>query len=169
MARTPRDRRCFQDYVHGNVCFGCGTANSSGLQICSEWDGDDAVCVWQPRSEHQGWPGLTCGGIIATLIDCHCMATAMATAYRNENRNLMSHPVYRFATGALQIRYLKPTPVDAPLTLRARVTDVKDQRKYTLHCDLFARDARCVQAEVVAFLVYRSDRPGEAADAFGSG
>jgi acyl-coenzyme A thioesterase PaaI-like protein len=162
-----RSSACFQHYMPGNVCFGCGTANPRGLQICSVWEGDDAVCVWQPAPEHQGWTGLTCGGVIATLVDCHCMATAMATACRNENRALGSDPQYRFATGMLQIRYLKPTPADAPLTLRARVTAVKDQRKYTLHCDLYARDARCVEADVIAFLVYRSDRPGEAGDGFG--
>lgn len=146
----------FQKYMPGDVCFGCGHSNPDGLQIKSYWDGDDCVCVWQPEKKHQGWPDITCGGIIATLIDCHCMASAMATAIRNENRPLGSEPEYRFATGTLLIKYLKPTPMASPLTLRAKVTHIKDERIYTLHCDLFAENQKTVEADVTAFLVYSS-------------
>ena len=142
----------------GDVCFGCGQNNEQGLQIKSCWKDDQCVCVWHPDKRHQGWPGLTCGGIVATLIDCHCMASAMATAVRNENRELGSEPEYRFATGTLHIKYLKPTPISSPLTLKANVVDIKDHRIYTLHCDLFAENEKTVEAEVSAFLVYRSDR-----------
>ena len=76
---------------------------------------------------HQGWPGITCGGILATLIDCHSMATAMASAVRREGRALDSEPHYRFATGSMSLRYLKPTPNDRPLVVRAHVTEVKDE------------------------------------------
>lgn len=149
----------FQDYMPDKVCFGCGTENPDGLHIRSFWQGDEAVCFWQPQAAYQGWPGITCGGIIATLIDCHCMATAMATAVRNEHRSLGSAPHYRFATGSLYIRYLQPTPMDSPLELRARVTDIKNERKYLLTCELFGGGEKTAEAEVVAFLVYRSDRP----------
>ena len=155
------DREYFQDYMPGDVCFGCGGNNPAGLQIHSFWDGEEGVCVWEPDERYQGWTGVTCGGIIATLIDCHCMATAMATAIRNEGRTLGSEPHYRFATGSLNIRYLKPTPIDQPLTLRAQVTEVKNERKYTLACDVFAGGEKTVEATVVGFLVYRSDRPEE--------
>ncbi len=148
----------FQKYMPGDVCFGCGRSNPDGLQIKSYWEGDDCVCVWQPEKKHQGWPDITCGGIIATLIDCHCMASAMATAIRNENRPLGSEPEYRFATGTLNIKYLKPTPIASPLTLRAKVTYIKNERIYTLHCDLFAENQKTVEAEVTAFLVYSSNQ-----------
>ena len=148
----------FQKYMPGNVCFGCGHSNDDGLQIKSYWQGDECVCIWQPEKKHQGWPEITCGGIIATLIDCHCMASAMATAIRNENRALGSDPEYRFATGTLHIKYLKPTSIVKPLTLIAKVTDIKNQRIYTLHCDLFAENQKTVEAEVTAFLVYSSEQ-----------
>ncbi len=138
--------------------FGCGHSNTAGLQIKSYWQGDDCVCIWQPEIKHQGWPGITCGGIIATLIDCHCMASAMATAIRNENRPLGSKPEYRFATGTLHIKYLKPTPIASPLTLKAKVTQIKNKRIYTLHCDVSAEKQKTVEAEVIAFLVYSSDQ-----------
>lgn len=156
------ERECFQDHMPGEVCFGCGSANPEGLRIKSFWEGNEALCRWRPEPHHQGWVGITCGGIIATLIDCHCMATAMATAVRAEQRPLSSEPRYRFATGSLAIRYLKPTPIAEPLTLRARVTEAKEGRKYTLACDVYAGGVKTVEATVVAVRVYRSDRPEEA-------
>jgi acyl-CoA thioesterase FadM len=89
------------------------------------------------------------------------MATAMATAVHNENRPLNSEPRYRFATASLNIRYLGPTPIDQPLMLRAHVTAIKDGRKYTLACDLYASNVKTVEATVVGVLVYRSDRSEE--------
>lgn len=158
-------REYFQDYMPGDVCFGCGGDNPHGLRIRSYWENNEGVCVFQPEAHHQGWPGLTCGGIIATLVDCHCMATAMATAIRNENRPLSSEPRLRFATGTLTVKYLKPTSADRPLLLRARVTEIKD-RKYTLACDVYSGDDKTAEATVIGFLVFRSDRPELAAGEF---
>jgi acyl-coenzyme A thioesterase PaaI-like protein len=156
----------FQKYMPGDVCFGCGHENPYGLQIRSFWDNDDCVCIWQPEEKHQGWPGLVCGGIISTLIDCHCMASAMATAIKNENRALGTEPQYRFATGTLNIKFLKPTPISSPLTLKARVIDIKKERIYTLQCDLYAENEKTVDAEAIAFLVYSSNRTGLDGSAF---
>ncbi len=153
----------FQEAMPGDVCFGCGSKNPAGLHIHSYWDGDIGMCLFQPQDIHQGWEGVTCGGIIATLIDCHCMATALATAIRNEQRPLRSAPYYRFATGMLNIKYLKPTPIDKPLELRAHVTEIKNDKKYTLACEVRVDGEKTVEASVVAFLVYRSDQPHEGA------
>ncbi|MBL1261222.1 MAG: PaaI family thioesterase [Thiotrichaceae bacterium] len=148
----------FQHAMRGDVCFGCGSDNPAGLKIHSYWDGDEGICRWQPQKIHEGWDGITCGGIIATLIDCHCMATAMATAIRNEGRPLMSEPYYRFATGMLNIKYLAPTPNDKELALRAHVTEIKNEKKYTLECNLYSDGVKTAEASVVAFLVHRSDQ-----------
>ena len=48
----------------------------------------EAECIWFPKPYHQGWLSIMNGGIIATIIDCHCMGTAMAYAYKKENRSL---------------------------------------------------------------------------------
>ena len=139
-----------------DVCFGCGYENPYGLKITSFWENDECVCIWKPEKKHQGWPGLTCGGIISTLIDCHCMASAMATAIRNENRALGTKPEYRFASGTLNIKFLKPTPILTSLTWRAKVVNIKKERIYTLCCDLYAENEKTVEAGVIAFLVYSS-------------
>lgn len=159
------EREYFQHAMPGDLCFGCGDNNPAGLKIHSYWEDDEGICHWQPESHHAGWDGITCGGIIATLIDCHCMATAMATAIRNEGRPLMSEPYYRFATGMLNIKYLAPTPNEQVLVLHAHVTEIK-HKKYTLECNLYANDIKCAEATVVAFLVHRSDQ-ADSRSAFG--
>ena len=160
------ERLFFQDYMPANECFGCGGGNAHGLRIRSYWEGDIAKCVWQPQPYHHGWRNLTCGGVIATVVDCHCVATSMATAIRNEGRALGSEPRYLFATGSLNMRFLKPSPVAQPLELQARVSAIKDQRKYTLQCEVYVGGEKTVDAQVITLLVYRSDRPQEAAPMF---
>ncbi len=156
----------FQDYMPGNVCFGCGTRNEKGLQIRSYWQDEIAVCDWRPQAHHQGWAELTCGGVIATLIDCHCIATAMATAIRNEKRALGSEPHYLFATGSLNVKFLKPTLNDRLIRLEANVTEVKWDKKYSVACDVFSEGTKTAEGEVIALRVYRSDRPDEASPVF---
>jgi len=159
-------REYFQDAMPADVCYGCGSANEKGLQIQSYWEDDLAVCEWQPEIEHQGWVNLTCGGIIATLIDCHCVATAMATAIRNENRSLFSDPRYVFATGSLNVKFLKPSINTKPLRLEARVTEIKLAKKYTVSCDVFSAGEKTAEGEVIALLVYRSDDPDASNEVF---
>ena len=67
-------QRAFQDEVSGNHCWGCGSGNHNGLQIKSYWSGDEAVCTWQPQAHHSAGPGhILNGGIIVTVINCHCV------------------------------------------------------------------------------------------------
>lgn len=142
-----------------NVCFGCGR-NHEGLQIKSFWDGDVSICRWQSDEKYHGWENLMNGGIMATLIDCHCMGTAMADAYRRENRELDSEPIYRYATGTLTVRYLKPTPNDQ-VELRAVVVEVKG-RKTTLTCELVSSSGEVsAEADVVAIRVFDSSKKGD--------
>lgn len=143
----------FQAHMPGNICFGCGSANPEGLQIHSRWEGDEAVCVWSSEPRYQGWEGLMNGGILATLIDCHCMGTAMAAAYREEGRALDSQPTYRYATARITVNYLKPTPNDRPLTLRAQVVELKG-RKTALSCQAYVDGEKTAEAEVIGVRVF---------------
>jgi acyl-coenzyme A thioesterase PaaI-like protein len=145
----------FQDFMPENICFGCGK-NHEGLQIKSYWEGETSVCIWQSEDKYQGWSKLLNGGILATLIDCHCMGTAMAQAYRLENRALDSEPIYRYATGTLSVRYLKPTPNDT-IELRAKIVEVKN-RKIVLRCEAWAGGQQTAEADVVAIRVFDSSQ-----------
>lgn len=150
----------FQDHMPGNVCFGCGKDNHQGLQIKSYWDGEEAICIWESEEKYQGWKGLLNGGIIATLIDCHSMCTSMAATYRAENRTLDSLPEYRYATGTMTIKYLKPTSNTLPVELRATVREIKG-RKVTVDCKVFSEGQLTVIAEVIAIRVYDSSQVQE--------
>ena len=145
----------FQDHMPENVCFGCGIHNPDGLQIKSYWEGDESVCVFKSEEKYHGWSNLMNGGIIATVIDCHCMGTAMAHAYKSENRSLDTEPEYRYATGTLTVKYLKPTPNDKPLELRAKVIEVKG-RKTVMSCEAISENMKVAEAEVIAIRVFDS-------------
>ena len=49
-------------------CFGCGQQNPIGLRLSFANDGDALVTRFVPGEDHQGWPGIVHGGIIATLL-----------------------------------------------------------------------------------------------------
>ncbi|MEL6652147.1 MAG: PaaI family thioesterase [Bacteroidota bacterium] len=146
------ERQYFQDYMEGNVCFGCGKDNPDGLQIKSYWDEDEAICIWSSQEKYHGWPKILNGGILATLIDCHCMGTAMAAAYRAENRGLDSYPFYRYATGTMNIRYLKPTSNLAPIELRTQIVEIKG-RKVVMTCQAFSEGVQTATSDVIAIRV----------------
>lgn len=141
----------FQDYYEESTshCYGCGRLNEHGLQIKSYWDGDEAVCVFQPYPYHTAIPGYVYGGLIASLIDCHSTGTAAAAAYRASGRDMDTTPPFRFVTGSLHVDYLRPTPIDALLTIRAQVKEIKG-RKVTIQSTLYAHGQACAKGEVVA-------------------
>ena len=144
----------------GNVCFGCGTEHPEGLQIKSYWDGSVAICHWQPEEKYRGWPRLLNGGIMATIIDCHCIGTAMAYACKQEDRDIDSTPSYRYATGRLKINYYTPTSTKDLITLRAQIIE-HNQRKIAMTCTLKSRNIITAEAEVIAIKVYNSSKNNE--------
>ena len=147
-------QKAFQDYYpdHLSHCYGCGRLNEHGLQIKSYWDGDESVCVFQPKPYHMAIPGYVYGGLIASLIDCHSTGTAAAAAYRAAGREMGTDPAFRFLTGTLQVRYVRPTPIDTHLELRATVQSIKG-RKVVIATTLSARGEICAHGEVLAIQV----------------
>ena len=121
------------------VCYGCGGSNPHGLQIKSHWhdDGVHVIAEHLPEAKYCGWPDLVYGGLIAMLVDCHSNWTAMAYHYRQENREVSSLPRINCVTGNLGIKFIKPTPMGVPLTLRARV-EGEVGRKSRVICEVYA-------------------------------
>ncbi len=145
----------FQDQLEGNHCWGCGPLNEGGLQIKSYWseDGTETVCHWQPAPEHTTWVTESMnGGVIATIMDCHSIWTAMAFAYREAGRAIGTQPVLMYVTGGIHVKYLRPTPIDAEITLRAHVIEATD-RKSIVQCSLYAAGEECAQSELIAVKV----------------
>ncbi len=122
--------KSFQDYYPESLqqCYGCGPNNPNGLHIKSHWVGDESLATFHPKEYHLAFPGFLYGGLIASLIDCHCVGTAAAAAYREDGRELGSKPAYRYVTGSLHVDYLKPTPLGPPVEIRARVEEIKGKK-----------------------------------------
>jgi acyl-coenzyme A thioesterase PaaI-like protein len=147
-------KKSFQDYYPDNFshCYGCGRLNEQGLKIKSYWDGDESVCTFQPQPYHIAIPGYVYGGLIASIIDCHCIGTASAAIVRAEGRELMEQAAPRFLTASLKVDYLKPTPLGVILEARARVKEIKG-RKVVITVELSAGGEIRARGEVVTVMV----------------
>ena len=146
-------RKAIQDEVVGNYCRGCGANNPMGLQLKSYWDGEVAAGQWSPGDEHAAGPRhFLNGGIIATLLDCHSICTAVASAYQREHRDVGTDPEIWFATASMTVDYLRPTPIDSTVQLSARVVS-HDDRSTTVECVLEAAQKERARASIVAVRV----------------
>jgi len=113
-----------ETYAPHLTCFGCGPANEKGLRIRSFPQGEEVVCSWQPEIYQEAFPGMLSGGIIGTLLDCHCNWTA---TYHLMKKAELDHPPCT-VTADYAIKLLRPTPTDKPVELRARVVESTDDR-----------------------------------------
>jgi len=140
----------FQDQGSVAHCFGCGADNTRGLQLKSFWDGDDAVAEFLPEPHHCGWSvEVAYGGLVASLIDCHTCNLAIAHLYREAGRPIGSEPKIYCATAQLNVSLIKPTPIDQPMRLVARIRSI-DGRKIWVDCDVIAAAEVTARGEVLA-------------------
>ena len=154
------NKKAFQDYYPDQLshCYGCGRLNEHGLKIKSYWDGQDAVAVVEPKPYHIGIPGYVYGGLIASVIDCHCIGTASAAALRAEGRDIETSIPLRFVTASLHVDYLKPTPIGVALEVRAQVKQIKD-RKVIVAATVSANNEVCARGEVIAVQMPEQMKP----------
>ena len=115
----------------------------------SHWEDDETVAIWEPKEYHLAFPGILNGGIIATLIDCHGTGTANAAAHKASGA---SNPHFVHVTGAISVKYLRPTPMNKPVTLRARVTEMGED-KIKVTCELYSDEVKCATGEVLTVRV----------------
>lgn len=94
---------------NGHHCFACGTDNPHGLHLHFYASGD-SVCADLTLDRYRvGWEGIAHGGIISTLLD-----------------EIMSWTIIYFkqvffVTRKMEVKYLKPLPVETPITVRGRL------------------------------------------------
>lgn len=140
-----------EDYAH---CFGCGRDNTAGHQLKSYAEGagdDEVIARFTPSAHHMSVPGFVYGGLLASLVDCHAMATAAAS-------EIVDGVAPRFVTAALRVEYLKPTPLQTELEIRGRVTE-RSPRKAIVALTVSAAGVITVRAEVVAVRIPKSMEP----------
>jgi acyl-coenzyme A thioesterase PaaI-like protein len=113
-----------ETFAPGNVCFGCGPANPDGLHIRSFVRGEEIVAEWKPEKKYEAFPGVLNGGIIGSLLDCHCNWTA---AYHLMNK-VGATSVPCTVTAEYSIKLLRPTPTNDEVLLAAHVVDSTEDR-----------------------------------------
>jgi acyl-coenzyme A thioesterase PaaI-like protein len=111
-------------YAPQNRCFGCGPANPKGLRIRSFPEGEEVVCEWRPQPHHLAFENVLNGGICGALLDCHSNWTAAHHLMKKRGEDSPPYTV----TSDFHVQLRRPTPMDVPLKLRARVVDSTDDR-----------------------------------------
>jgi len=141
----------FQDTIEGNHCFGCGPLNTGGLAIKSRWENEtESICLFNPQPQHCAAPTkFLNGGIIATIMDCHCICTAIAYAYRKAGRVIGDGEQIWYVTSSLKVDYQRPVFITQPAILRAHVTN-ETEKSLELACTLISGEKPCVTCSVVA-------------------
>ena len=140
MTSLPVQHRYSEDLSH---CYGCGRNNALGLHVETSWDGRQGLGRFTPRPEHIALPGFVYGGLLASLVDCHGVATAAA------GDSGESEAIPRYVTASLRVDFLKPTPLGPELELRAWVKERRG-RKTVVEVEISALGEVRARGEVVA-------------------
>ncbi len=117
-------------------CFACGMHNPYGLHMTFHVENDSVVCDLLPQAEHQGFPGVIHGGIVATILDEALNRTSMLT----------DTPAWSM-TGRLDIRYRRYVPYGPNLRVRARLEKQRGRMVQASGVLTLADDEQAILAE----------------------
>lgn len=122
----PRRPSLQETYAPKNRCFGCGPANDEGLGLRSfaSEDGELLVATFEPKPHHAAFGSVLNGGIIGALLDCH---SNWAAAHRLMRERGLAMPPCT-VTADFHVTLRRPTPLEGPLHLTARVLEVAGSR-----------------------------------------
>ena len=76
-------------YAPNGICFGCGCKNKKGLQVKSFVEKGLVVSSWKAQKHHEAFPGVLNGGIIGSVLDCHCNWAASYFLMQTQGLNKM--------------------------------------------------------------------------------
>jgi len=94
---------------YSKLCFACGRDNPIGLKLNFVQDGEMLKSSFIPGEFHQGWQGITHGGILCTLLD-------EAAAYAIICKGIDC------VTGKSEVRFRHTSPIKEPIQISAQVT-----------------------------------------------
>ena len=98
---------------NSKMCLVCGLKNPFGLHTTFyELDNKELLAIFQPREEHQSYPGRLHGGIISTILDETIGRSIM----------MQSEGEIWGVTIDLHIRFKKPVPLGEELRVIGRIT-----------------------------------------------
>jgi len=142
---------------NSRMCFTCGLDNPFGLKLRFYDNGSDEVWAdFVVGPNHQGYPGVVHGGVVAAILD------------EVGSRVMMAGAPNRFGmTAKMEVRYRKPVPLATPLRAVARA--VKDRgRLVTARAEIRTQTGEVLaEAEVLMAEVALDQLPTEEADRLG--
>ena len=124
------------DATDYQLCFVCGQRNPYGLQLVFRLENNTIVADFQPREEHQGFPGVIHGGIVAAVLDEALNRTSL----------LGKNPAWTM-TGRLEVRYRRAVPYGQLLRVRASLDSERGRMLQASGKVTFANDESVVLAE----------------------
>jgi acyl-coenzyme A thioesterase PaaI-like protein len=136
---TPIMERSLQErFAPTSMCYGCGPANVDGLHVRSFPEGDVVVAEWMPSPHHLAFEGVMNGGVIGSILDCHCNWTAAWHLMRQQE--LDRPPATVTVEYAVKLR--RPTPMGAPVRLVARPEETNVET-VTVSAELWSGERVC--------------------------
>lgn len=123
-------------------CFVCGQRNPFGLHLVFQQEQGSIVADFQPREEHQGFPGVVHGGIVAAVLDETLGRTSL----------LSEHPEWTM-TGKLEIRYRKYVPFGPLLRVRATLESARRRMLQARGVLTLAHDESTILAEATGIFL----------------
>ena len=137
------DKKCTPlPNVNGYNCFACGSKNPIGLHMQFFLQESSVVSQLVLSENFAGWESIVHGGIISTLLDEVVGWTVIALERKF------------FVTRKLDVRYLRPVPVNEKITVQGRIRSKSGNGRAMVDAVLYGPDARkSAKAEAeVAFL-----------------
>ncbi len=146
--------KAIQDYYNESFsqCYGCGRLNEKGHQIKTFWDGDETVTMFKPEAHHTAIPGVTYGGLLASIVDCHGTGSASLALARENKINLEDFNAPRCVTASLHLDYKKPTPLEGVLEIRGYIMEVKG-KKVIVDAKVLSNGVVTVTGQIIAIQV----------------
>ena len=132
--------------LEGHDCFACGTNNPIGLKLDFYRQGNSICSDVVLSKNHVGWQNMAHGGIISTLLD-----------------EIMSWTVIYFkkafsVTRQIQVRYLKPVPVEVPITVKGAITSDGTSRSCRAEAMLLNSEGNTLAKGEGEFVILSEDR-----------
>ena len=125
--------------ISDGMCFGCGRNNPIGLKMQFRREGDRVTALFTPQEEHQGWPGVVHGGIIAAVID-----EAMGYANHFAGMNCL--------TAKMDIKLKRPAPIGETFTVTSFI-EKSSRRLVVARASISLPDGKLVAEGKATFFV----------------
>lgn len=140
------DERIEIPKLRGHSCFACGTANPIGLNL-QFYRFNESICADITLGKyHEGWQNMAHGGILSTLLD-EVMSWTIIYFRR----------VF-FVTRRMEIKYVRPVPIGAPLTVRGHLREEKKERFIRAIAEVFNGESQLLAKAAGEFVELPQDK-----------